>query len=162
MKLKKGLSIFIISLLLFSFTSCNVKDGCEKVNFSIDEFVTELINNAKMDEGRVILLDDFMNINNLYETDIKKLNNDGFTKLECENFKAKKFNSISSKEMNPDIFNKYSIIELSKPLYNSSNNTIAITSTVYCGNDCGSVDIYHLKEDQKKWRISEVQNLSQM
>jgi hypothetical protein len=160
MTLRKGVSIFKISVFAILVCSCTIENDC--FYFKAEDFAQQILSERQCALDSAVLISEYMNINELYSVDIEKIRDNGFYKLDCQMSKIRNIQSISIKEMTPGIFDELLVIELSVPYYNSTSKRIAILSTVYCGNDCGSIDLYFLTEAERGWKIDNVVNLGQM
>lgn len=160
MKLKIGLSIFKINLLVIMGISCSPNEQCH--NFKVDDYVIKILHHNDIKADSTILINEYVKINDIYSLDIENIRKRGFYEFDCSMSDELRVQSIAIQDMTPEIFSSFSIIELSQPFYSSTENKIAVITSTYCGNNCGTIDLYFLVESENGWNIGEIKSLGQM
>ncbi len=157
-------SVLLSSIFLFSGCTNLKTEECSPFENLFPDFINELIAAIFITTESTLVIKEPVQINYIFEKIFQEFIAGECTELSCNELTStlKNVKVVPGSEINPEVFSRYTIIELIRPFYCHKNKSIKILCTLYCGNDCGSVDLYELRIEENKWKIREIKGMAVM
>lgn len=168
MRLRDRRLILLISALAVSDFSCHLNassDDCSDFDAITVAVARMVAGSSNLNLNELFIIEELSNINHIFEADVEAFKHNGFKAMDCEERRVADSDSlrlISLQDVEPGLVMRSHVVNFSFPCFKDANGNAIIFVSTTCGNDCGTIDVYKMKEEGEKWRVVEVVTLATM